>query len=141
MIKDIGLKLNKTLVLLFVLLIFVFSSCKKNEDYNWKEVIIGQKWGDAILNERMEVTGLDSYEYGEHSFYELKYLSGDSIVNYLIIFENDIELTEFSLKEPYITKYDDYYNEYLNAKEFGEFRAYTVEEIMAFCEKYANTNI
>ena len=91
MIKDIRLKLNKVLVFLFVLLIFVFSSCKKNEDYNWKEVIIGQRWGDAILNGRMEVTGLDRYEYGEHSFYELKYLSGDSIVNYLIIFENVVK--------------------------------------------------
>ena len=85
----------------------------------------------------MELDGLDCYSKDNYWYYDLKYYSGNDIVHYLIVFENDVEITEFTLKEPYISSHEETYNEYLNAKAYGEYKEYTEDEIISLCEKYA----
>ena len=138
MIKVIGLHLNKLFKALLIAIVFLFglSACE-NEDYNSQESLIGTRWGKAILNGEMELDGLDCYSKDNYWYYELKYYSGNDIVHYLIVFENDVEITEFTLKEPYISSHEETYNEYLNAKSYGEYKEYTLDEIISLCEKYA----
>lgn len=138
-------KLRKVIILLISFILFLsLSSCsKKNEKINVDDVL-SDNFNSRWKNENYTINSLERYIYIDvieddssafertWSFYIINYnvTSKQDTFNDIYIYDNSsLRLTiNLSTFEALKDDFEAYYNCYMKAKQFGEYKSYTEEE-------------
>lgn len=129
--------MSKKLTLLFMLLLLFLSSCNNKFDIEENNSIFFEKYQE-MYDDNISLDKLSIYYYESYFYYDVEGSDSETDYHFLYVYRYHQFQIWYSIKYPEIDKdfYPNSYEHYLLAKEKGESKIYSQEEIMSFITEY-----
>ena len=135
-----GLKIKKIVFFIYLFInLTIMTSCKNGNDIFTradKNCALRFQW--ALEHEEVQIENYERYDYEYCSYIRVGFYSINKKEhkNNIYVYTNQMFSTFFPLTNDFIEgEFKDYYNSYLNAKEYGTYTVYTgntLEELFSY---------